>query len=231
MHLPIPPWFYGFDSLMYLISALIGFFISYNSYKLYSITRNKSHFYLHFGFILLSLGLFMVSLVSAFSYISFKACSTNCELGLFDLTVGIEDFGYILYFGLSIVGYSLLMLAYTFEKIKIPKYILTFVLLFSALLIIAAVPSSQLLIYDTYDQYFHLLSFLIVGYILFEILIHFSESKNITSLLVVLGFSGIFVFHILQFFAYFTYWLYVFAHISLIVGYLSLLAMLIKVKH
>lgn len=231
MHLLIPAWFYGFDSAMYLISAIIGFFISFNSYKLYSITRKKPHFYLHLGFMLLSLGLLLLSLVSAFSYLTLEFCRISCELNLFDVSFGGEDFGYLMYFGLSIIGYTLLASTHLPERSKIPSFILIFILLFSILLIFTGIPESELLIWYAYHQYFHLLSFLIVGYVLFRVFINFSESKDLNSLLVVLGFTGIITFHILHFFSYFTPWMYVFAHVSLIVGYLALLLMLIRVKH
>lgn len=230
VHLLIPPWFYGLDSAMYLISALIGFLISFNSYKLYSITRKKRHLYLHLGFMLLSLGLLLLSLVSGFSYFTLRFCRINCQLGLFDVSFGVEDFGYFMYFGLSVIGYTLLASTHLHEKSKAPTYILTFILLFSALLTFTGIPPSELLMWYAYHQYFHLLSFLIVGYILFRVFINFSESRDRNSLLVVLGFTGIIVFHILHFFSYFTPWMYVFAHISLIVGYVSLLAMLIRVR-
>jgi hypothetical protein len=230
VHFLIPVWFYGFDSAMYLISALIGFLISFNSYKLYSITRKKSHFYLHLGFMFLSLGLLLLCLVSAFSYLTLKSCHINCELSLLDVAFGIEDFGYLLYFILSIIGYSLLAMVYTSEKSRIPSFILIFILLFSLMLVLIGI-QYQPLVWYTYHQYFHLLSFLIIGYILFRVLVNLSKSKDINPFLVVLGFIGIITFHILHFFSYFTPWMYVFAHISLIIGYLSLLAMLIRVRH
>lgn len=232
MHiLLIPLWFYGFDTVMYFISSIVGFFISSNSYKLYSITRKKSHLYLYLGFMLLSLGLFLSGFVSTYSYVMYKSCVRNCSLSLFDTVFGIEDFGLLLYFGLSILGYSILALAHLPKKTKISSLVLLSILAFSGILIFASVPISELLMWYTYHQYFNLLSILIVGYILFKVLVNFSESRNLYSFLVVLGFSGIFVFHILHFFSFFNPWAYVSAHLFLIVGYLSLLAMLIKVRH
>lgn len=231
MYLLIPVWFYGFDSAMYLISALIGFLISFNSHKLYYITRKKSHFYLHFGFMFLSLGLLILSLVSTFSYLTLKFCRINCELSLFDVVFGVEDFGYLLYFGLSIIGYTLLTLTHLPKKSKIPSSIFIFILLFSAILVFKGVPESELLMWYTHHLYFHLLSILIVGVVLFKVFINFLTSKDLNPFLVTLGFSGIIIFHISHFFSYFTPWMYVFAHISLIVGYSSLLAMLIRVRH
>jgi hypothetical protein len=230
-HLLIPIWFYGFDSAMYLISSLIGFLISFNSYKLYSITRKKSHFYLHLGFMFLSLGLLLLSLASEYSYITLRSCLKSCELSLFDTVFDVEDLGYILYFCFSIIGYVSLAFAYTPEKNKTPLFILIFVLLLSIIPILLSTPRSEILLWYSYHQYAHLLSFIIAGYILFRVFINFMESKDSNSFLVFLGFTGIIVFHILHIFSYITPWMYVFAHISLIIGYLSLLAMLIKVRH
>lgn len=231
MHLLIPTWFYGFDSVMYLISSVMGFLISFYSHKLYCMTGKKSHYYLHLGFSLLSLGLLLVSIVSAFSYTAIRLCTSGCELSLFDLTFGVEDFGYFLYFGLSILGYILLALSYLQDKSRVPIFILGFILIFSILLVAFGTPRSELLLWYTYDQYFNLLSIALVGYILFRVLINCSKSRSTNSFLVFLAFSGVFAFHALQFFAYFNPLAYVFAHVLLIFGYSSLLAMLIKVRH
>jgi hypothetical protein len=231
MHLLIPPWFYGFDSAMYFVSAMIGFLISYNAYRLYSITNKKQHFYLHIGFLLLSLGLLVATTANEYSYLNLEFCHTNCELGLFDLNFGIEDIGYFLYFGLSIVGYTLLASAYFSDKTKMPIIVLLALFAFTAILISGGIPRNELLVWYVYHQYFNMLAFLIVGYIFFRVSANFSESKNTNSLLVAAGYFGILFFHILHFFSYFDPTTYALAHLFLIGGYLSLLAMLLRVRH
>lgn len=231
MHvLLIPPWFYGFDSVMYLVSAVVGLLISLNLYRLHSIIKKKSHYFMHVGFMLLSVGLLLAFIVSLFSYIQLRFCHTVCQLGLLDVTFGIEDFGFFLYFVLSIIGYSLLALAYFPEKNRIPVYILMLGLLLSAIVVFVGTPRPEILLWYTYNQYFHLLSLLILSFVLFRVFINSLNSKTSDSFLVTAGFFGIAAFHVFQFFAYLSPWTYVFAHIFLIAGYLSFLSMLIKVK-
>jgi hypothetical protein len=48
----------------------------------------------------------------------------------------------------------------------------------SAIVILPSITPSTYLLWYTYHQYFHLLAILIVGYILFKVLINFSESYS-----------------------------------------------------
>lgn len=108
----IPIWFYGFDALMYLISSMIGFLISFYFHKIYSLSSEKRHMYLYLGFLLLSFGLLNLSITDMISYTTFWQCLRPCTLGILDQVFDIIDFSYFLYFGLSILAYTLFMLAY-----------------------------------------------------------------------------------------------------------------------
>src|SRR3990172_5205791 len=111
----IPVRFYGFDSVMYLISAVIGFLVSYYAFKLFELTEKKFHFYLYAGFTTLSLGLLTIGLTSGYVYLNFFL--TGQYIGT-DPYSSVDDFGYWIYYLTSLVGYSILTMIYLPEKAK-----------------------------------------------------------------------------------------------------------------
>ncbi len=231
MHPLIPNWFYGFDSIMYLISSLIGFLLSFYFHKLYSLSSEKRHMYLYYGFLFLSFGLLSLSITNMFSYLTFSDCPTSCLLGLLDRTFSLEDFSYLLYFGLSISAYALFMSAYLPKKFKIPKLPLIIFLTYFLVVLISLPAAEGNRVWYTYHEFFHLTAFIMVVFVLFRNIINFSEKKNINSFLVVAAFIFLSLFHLLHIFSIISYWMYVFAHISILISFLSLLFMLVRVKN
>jgi hypothetical protein len=235
MPLIIPVWFYGLDSVMYLVSSLIGLLITFYAHKIFQMTKKHNHYFLYAGFLFLSVALLVLSLASGFSYSAFRACGQTlaCQLSLFDSVFGMDDFGYLVYFGLSLIGYSMLASAYTDEgnKKKGPNYFFAIVLAFSAIMVLYGIVGSEGLMWYAYHQYFHLVAFLISIFILASCIASSSYKKNLNCALVVIGFSGISAYHLLHFLSYFSAWTYVLAHLSLLTGYLALLAMIMRVKN
>src|SRR3989338_7277407 len=101
MYIIIPVWFYGFDSAMYFISSIVGFLLSFYFYKIYSFSSDKKHSYLYLGFLFLSIWLLSLSITDMYSYIAFSNCRASCVLGIIDNVFSLEDFAYLVYFGLS----------------------------------------------------------------------------------------------------------------------------------
>ena len=48
-HHLIPISFFGYDTIIYVISALIGFLIAYKAFKIYNISEKKTHFRLSYA--------------------------------------------------------------------------------------------------------------------------------------------------------------------------------------
>jgi uncharacterized membrane protein len=78
--------------------------------------------------------------------------------------------------------------------------------------------------------YFNILSFFLLSYAIFNAILNFTSKKNLNSLLVMAAFSLIGLYHLLLFFTSFSKIIYVAAHLSLLLGFLSLLAMLMRVS-
>jgi len=207
MHLLIPAWFYGFDSAMYLVSAIIGFLVSFYAFRLFELTQKKFHFYLYLGFTVLSMGLLTIAITSGYVYLDYFR--TGQYIGS-DPYSSVDDFGYWIYYAASLVGYALLTMIYLPEKAK-----------FLPLLI----P-----VWTKGFPYFQILSFFLLSYITFRSVINFVKKKNLNTFLVFLAFGGIALYHLLLFFTFFGKIIYVVAHFSLLAGFVSLLIMLLRVR-
>ena len=214
MGIIIPQWFYGIDSLVSVLSAVIGFAVSYNFYKLHRISKSKSHLNLHYGFALLSMSFLIIGVVSGFSYLRYLVptpTETNV-LGMFDDVVSIEDVAMWLYYIASIIAYIIFLVAYMpsdeddeFSPLLIPVWYLGY-------------------------KSFHLLSMMILAYVVFRAAMNSAGKKSKASQLVLLGFSCMWLYHLLLFMTSFSGLSYVLAHITLLLGFSSFLIMIKSVS-
>ena len=201
----IPLRFLGFDSLMYLLSAFVGFLISYYAFKLYKVTKKRSHFTLHLSFTILSIGLLVLVLTTAYFYMNYYFYK---EFTAFDPISYVDDFGYWIYYLSSLLANSLLAFTYFSEDWKLPIL---------------------LPVWATGFPYFHITSFLILSYVVFKNAINYWMRRNKNAFLVTLGFILIACYHFLMFFSFFHRFIYALADLSLLLGFMSLLLMLSRV--
>jgi hypothetical protein len=226
----IPVWFYGFDAIMYFISSIIGFILSFYFHKIYSLSSEKRHLYLFWGFLILSFGLLSLSITDIYSYVTFWRCGPFCTLGILNRAFDIESFSYFLYFGLSIIAYSLLMLAYIPQKFKI-KNLPTWLLAIYFIVVLITLPLGRgEVVWFSYSSFFDLIAFLMLAFIFFMNLTNLNEKKGMSNLLVTMSFIFLSLFHLLHIFSFINGWMYVFAHLSMLISFLVLLSVVIKVK-
>ncbi len=205
--LQIPARIYGFDSAIYVAAAIIGFLVSYYAFRLYNVTNKKSHFYFYLSFTLLSMSFSVLSLVSIFNFLNFETFS---PISLFDQIVYVDDFGFWIYYAASLVAYILLALAYLPEKAKF-------------------FPIALPLWYKGFP-YFQVASIFMLSYVIFRSAVNYKESRSTNSALVLLSFLSLGLYHLLSFMAFFSKFAYVAAHLFLILGFGSLLTMLLRVS-
>ncbi|HKZ45479.1 MAG TPA: hypothetical protein VJ343_02125 [archaeon] len=205
MAILIPVRFYGFDSVMYFASAIIGFLISYYSFKLFKITSKKHHLYLYSGFTILSMGLLALAITTTYVYLNYYEQN---QFTFFDTILYADDFGYWIYYMSSFMAYVLFVLMYVSEDLGVPILIPAW--------------------YKGFP-YFHIVSFFLLSYVVFRNATNYAMKRNKNSLLVTLGFGLIAGYHFLLFFTSFSKIVYVIAHLSLLLGFSSLLLMLIRV--
>lgn len=214
MGIIIPQWFYGIDSLVSVISALIGFAVSFNFFKLQRMSKSRNHLFLHYGFALLSMSLLLTGVVSGFSYMRhlYPTPTETNVLGLFDEVVSIEDVAMWIYYISSIVAYLTFLVAYKpreedddFAILLLPVWTIGY-------------------------KSFHMLSIFILSYVVFRAWINYSMHKNKSSGLVLFAFVCMWIYHLLLFMTSFSGMSYVAAHVSLIVGFSAFWLMLRSVQ-
>jgi hypothetical protein len=219
---------------MYLISSLVGFLLSFYFHKIYSLSSEKKHMYFYMGFLLLSFGLLSLSLTNAFSYLTFRNCPKACVLGLLDSSFSLEDFSYFIYFGLSIAAYAMLMSAYKPEKFKIRRLPLTVALSYFLVVALSLPMLEGFRIWYSYHEFFHLTALLMVLFVTFKNAVNFlgdkKRKKDRNSLLVVAAFGFLSLFHLLHLFSFISSLMYVLAHVSMLMSFVSLLLMIHRVK-
>jgi len=186
--------------------------------------------YLYLGFLLLSIGFVTLSITNIFSYIVFNNCHTSCELGLMDDAFSLEDFSYFMYFGLSLFAYVLFINSYLSKNSKFHKIFITIFSVYFLVIISFLSLNDDYKLWYSYHEYFHLASLIIMIFISFKNVLNYNEKRSLNSFLVMISFMLISIFHLLHLFSFISGWMYVFAHISVLSGFITLLIMLLRVK-
>lgn len=207
----IPLVFFGVDSAIYLVAAVIGFFVAYYAYRTYDLTRHRQHFYLTAGFMVLSLGFATLALSSLFGYLSLSQLAAGGTI--FDNVFDVHDFGYWLYYLASIVAYLCFVLMYLPEKARIPT--------------LALLPLP--LWFEAYP-FFHILSFLLMAYVGMRTVMNWLMHRSSRSFLVAFSFSCFAVFHALLLLSALRGLIYVLAHGFLFLGTIGLLLVLMQLR-
>ena len=203
----IPIRFYGFDSVMYFVSAIIGFLVSFYAFRLFELTEKKFHFFLYLGFTVISMGLLTIAITSGYVYMNYFL--SGQYIGT-DPYSSVDDFGYWIYYATSLIGYGILSMIYLPEKTK-----------FFPLLI----P-----VWYKGFPYFQIFAFFLLSYVVFRSAVNFARKKSLNTFLVFSAFGLIGLYHLLLFFTAFSKILYVLGHFSLLAGFLALLIVLLRVR-
>ncbi|MBI4015930.1 MAG: hypothetical protein HY362_04395 [Candidatus Aenigmarchaeota archaeon] len=203
----LPVRFYGYDSVIYLVSALIGLAIAYKAYKLYSVSEKNQHYNLFVGFSILAVGLLTISLTSAYSYLKFFE---QKELLLFNGYFDVADVGYWIYFGASFLAYWFLINMYAPDKKGV--FLLSLPMTFN------------------YYSYLNVGLFFFALYLAFRSAVSYFSNKNQNGFWVMGAFVLMAVYHAVLLFTPFFKGFYILAHVSLILSFAFLLYMLIRVN-
>ena len=255
----IPLWFYEFGSLMYILSSVVAFLVSYFSFRLYRYSKSRKHLFLSAAFAFVTFGLAVLTIGNAVSYLNFVECRPNCRIDPSDVTYLWIRFGNYGYYVASTIGYVLLALSYfktdfksksnSKTRIKGRKLLLSTLLLLPILLpvflpaplppilpafdITIFIPQQQTFVLfpfiNPYFQTFHILSSIMLAYIVLQVLPNYFRTKSRLSLLVLLSFLAILLYHVLMFAVAVSPIYFALAHFSLLAGFGMLLLMLVKV--
>lgn len=226
----VPLWFFEFGSTMYFLAAIIGLLLTYFSFKLFNLTGKTQHFLLNAGFIFITAGFLAMLVGNYYSYANFESCNPNCAINPTMNTYFWIRFGNYGYYAATLIGYVLLALSYwysTNRKKSIIKFLpvvgMTF--LFQQPGVFVLFP-----FVNEYFQIFHILSILIISYIVTKTWVNYSKTKTENSLLVLSGFVAIDFYHVLMYLIPYYATSFALAHLALLAGFGSLLVMLIRVN-
>jgi len=204
----IPLWFFGYDALFYIAALLIGLAVAFYAFKVYSISGKRQHFYLFMGFTVLSIGFLSLLLTSIYIFLQISAPGFI----VYDATFDIMDFGFIMYYLISIVAYAFFILMYLPEgKKKMPMF--------------AIVPWWFALF-----PFFHLLSVLMLAFVVFSSFLNWNKKRTRSGFAVFVAFSGIGLFHLASFFTFMFAMFYIVGSVCLIMGFLALLLVVFRVS-
>ena len=226
----IPTWFFAFDSVMYFISSAVGLMLSFYFHRMHMISSEKKHLYVHFGFLLLSIGLIVMSITSLFNFAAHVACPTDktCTSGLLGNLFSLEDFSYLVYFGFSIFAYLLFILVYAEEYLKSSKVFVVIFLSYLILLIVFLPIKAGHGLWYSYNEYFHLTSFIMLLFVSFRSFMNYTELKRFNALLVAVSFSLISVSHLFYLFSFVSEWMYVLGHVLTLLGFTGFFMLIMK---
>lgn len=231
MPIIIPLWFYQFGSVMYMVAAAIGLLLCYFSLRLYRYTGKREHMLLLAAFALITAGFVSIAASNTDSLMDFKECNPNCTIGS-----ELPDFASIIlgnyvYYATSLVGYFLLAYVYSGETKRRGRSFLAFL----PMLPMGALSFGR----DFFVLYpfetnlfhpFHIASVLLLAYIAYRAYTNYARDRSQPSMLVLAGFVFIMAYHALMFSTPFNPVLFAVAHLSLLIGFGSLLYMLVRVN-
>lgn len=227
----VPLWFYEFGSVMYFFAALIGFLLTFFSFRLYNYTRKKSHLLLNLSFVFITIGFVVLTLSNTYSFFHFEQCQPNCTITRQQIFEWIV-LGNYAYYITSIIGYVLFLLSYSIYEAKKKSKLLLQMLPPPLAVNIFLQHQPVFVLYPfeaIFFQPFQLISSLLLFLIVLRTFSNYRKSKSKISLLVPMGFAAILFYHILMFSLPFSPLFFAFAHLSLLAGFTLLLLMLLKV--
>jgi hypothetical protein len=205
---------------MELIAFIIAVAIAYQALKGYRLTKQKTLWYVHLGFAALSAGL----LIDSFA--GFLGIVARTLRG----TVALSLIGYEIYFLAQLVAYGLLIYAYVSHTRTLNTTTSTAILssLFG-FVALQALPIRLLGPFVEYHPVSEIILLLLVTYIAIQTGLNYSATKDRNALLVFLAFLLLALSHLFFILEPFTESFFVIGHMLQLLGYVSLLSMLVRV--
>jgi hypothetical protein len=194
--------------LMELISAIISFVIGYYALKGYRVSSEKGLLLLHFGFVTLGVSMILRVITTFYVIALVRELSSPKPAVAAALT-----FAGLIYSIAQLVAYGLFAVNYTRQAKVLAQG--------------AAIAPLFLL---RYNPYLELIAVTLLGYVAIQSIINLAMKKNAEAFLVTSGFSFMFLSHLFFLFTIVDEALYLAGQITQLIGFLCLLAMLMRVS-
>lgn len=208
---------------MEFIAFFIALAIAYQAFKGYRITKERTLLYLQFSFALLSCGLLVDSLAGFLGMLA----------RLLRAAVGLTLLGYSIYFVTQVFAYGILIFAYVSQTRSLTATgaapVLVPILGFATL---QPLGSPAIRLFGPLVEYHPISEILLLFLILYVTVqtgLNYSASKESGALLVFLGFLFLTLSHLFFILMLFSPLFFVIGHTLQLFGFVSLLAMLLRV--
>lgn len=213
--------FYGMDTFVEFLTILVSFFISFYSFRVYKMIKDKHYKWFSFAFLLLGISF----IFKIFSNITFlhkvevqEANFVFTFMSHLEFAQLINFFSFILYKTSHLIGFLILFLILTKNEDK-ERNLLFFYL------------SLIVILFSIYFNFiFHLTVFFILIYLTLHFYENYKKIDNINSFLVFISFLIILTSHLFFIFSDVYGLFYLFGEILLLIGFLCLLANQIGLK-
>jgi hypothetical protein len=205
---------------MELVAFIIALAIAYQALKGYRLTKQRTLWYIHLSFAALSAGLLVNSFLGFLGIIAYTLRSI----------VALSLIGYMIYFLAQLVAYGLLIYAYVSHTRTLNTTSSTAMLasLFG-FVTLQATPIRLLGPLVEYHPIPEIVLLLLVMYIAIQTGLNYSATKDRNALLVFLAFLLLALSHLFFILEPFSALFFVVGHILQLLGYISLLTMLLRV--
>jgi len=205
------------------VAFIIAVVIAYEAFKGYRLTKQRTLLYVHFSFAMLSAGLLIDSLAG------FLGIFARALKGFVAFTL----VGYTIYFLAQVLAYVILVFAYVSQTrtLSTTSVFLSLVPLFGfAAFQTAPVPTIKLLgPLVEYHPVSEIVLLFLVFYIAVQTGLNYSATKDTNAFLVFLGFLLLALSHLAFVLMPFSSMLFVIGHVLQLLGFVSLLSMLLRV--
>jgi len=221
--LPGPLWFVGFDSLMEFVAFIIALTIAYYASKGYGLTKQRTLLYVQFSFSLFSAGLLIDSLAG------FLGILARALRG----TLVLTTVGYTIYFVAQVLAYGILIFAYISQTRTLSTTSISLALFpLYALTTLQAAPEATIKLLSPLVEYHpisEIVLLFLVSYITVQTGLNYSATNDRNAFLVFQGFLLLTLSHLMFILMPLGALLFVIGHVLQLFGFVSLLAMLLRV--
>jgi hypothetical protein len=193
---------------MEFFSALISFVVGYYALKGYRVSSERGLLLLHFGFVTLGVSM-LLRVITTFYVIALVREFASPRPAV----AAALTFASIIYSVAQLVAYGLFAVNYT-RQAKMLAQMAVFRPLFML----------------RYEPLLELIAIVLLGYVAVQSIINLAMKRNTNAFLVTLGFSFMFVSHLFFLFTIVETALHLIGQITQLIGFLSLLLMLMRVS-
>ena len=203
--------------IMELTSSFISILVGYQAFKGYKASSAKGLLFLHLGFMILGIGIFLRAITAVFFVLIIRTTET-----IPSSLVGLSNFAGMIFTITQLVAYSLFIATYVLQAKSLRQQNLEV----EGSIAAAIFPVVRLFYIPTLE----LLAITMLGFVAVSSLMNWLHQRNLNSALVFLGFGFMFLSHLLFLFMIFDELLLFFGQVMQLIGFVCLLIMLVKVN-